>query len=439
MSGTDGVGVALLGAGAVGAQVARTLEDDADALARAAGRPIRLVGALVRDASKPRPGLPHGLAVTDDPSVLLNGDGVDVVIEVMGGEQPALAYIESALRSGKHVVTANKKVMARRGPELLALAAANNAALAFEASVGGGIPIIGPIVRDLAANRIAAVNAVINGTTNYILTRIAQDGASYDEALAEAQRNGYAESDPSEDVDGADAAYKLAILSALAFRGAVREPDVFREGVRNLDAADFRYARELGYAIKLLAASRLENGAARARVHPAFLPERHPLAKVDGVYNAVELEGGLVGWAMFQGPGAGPSATASAVIGDLLAIVRVAPSGGALAYPDVGAPLRILPMADLETKYYLRMKAADRPGVMARITGALGDMGVSLASVIQKEAPEDAGGPAEVVIVTHRARERDVQEAVRRLEALDVVCGPPKLIRIEDGSGVSQS
>ena len=433
------VGVALLGAGAVGGQAARTLTDDAAAMERAAGRPIRLVGALVRDPGKPRPGLPPGLPVTGDPSALLEAEGVDVVIEVMGGEQPALSYIEAALRSGRHVVTANKKVMARHGPELLALAAENDAALAFEASVGGGIPIIGPLVRDLAANRIAAVNAVINGTTNYILTRIAQDGASYDEALAEAQRNGYAESDPSEDVDGADAAYKLAILSALAFHGAVREPDVFREGIRNLDAADFRYARELGYAIKLLAASRLENGAARARVHPAFLPERHPLAKVDGVYNAVELEGGLVGWAMFQGPGAGPSATASAVIGDLLAIARTSPAGGALAYPEVGAPIRILPMADLETKYYLRLKAVDRPGVMARITGALGDMGVSLASVIQKEAPDDAGGPAEVVIVTHRARERDVQEAARRLEALSVVCGPPKLIRIEDGPGVSQA
>lgn len=435
MSGGEAVGVALLGAGAVGAEVARTLTSESAALERAAGRPIRLVGALVRDTAKPRPGFPSDVPLTDDADALLGRGGVDVVAEVMGGEQPALAHIEGALRSGRSVVTANKKVMALHGPELLALASANGVSLAFEASVGGGIPIIGPLVRDLAANRITAVNAIINGTTNYILTRIAQDGASYDEALAEAQRNGYAEADPSEDVDGTDAAYKLAVLSALAFHSAVREPDVFREGIRDLDAADFRYARELGYAIKLLAASRLENGAVRARAHPAFLPERHPLAKVDGVYNAVELEGGLVGWAMFQGPGAGPGATASAVIGDLIAIARTPPNGAALAYPEVSGRARTLPMADLETKYYLRLRATDRPGVMAQITGALGDMGVSLASVIQKEAPEDAGGPAEVVIVTHKAREQAVQEAVRRLAALSVVCGPPKLIRIEDGLG----
>ncbi len=435
MGAHEAVGVALLGAGTVGTGVAQALTDRADALARYAGRPLRLAGVLVRDPVRPRPGLPKGVRLTDDPTTLTGGADVDVVVEVMGGEQPARGCIEAALGSGKHVVTANKQVMALHGPELLALAAERGVTLAFEASVGGGIPIIGPLVRDLAGNQVTAVNAIINGTTNYMLSRMAQQGASYEDALAEAQRNGYAEADPSDDVDGKDAAYKLAILSTLAFRCIVREPDVYREGIRRLDSADFAYARELGYVIKLLATSQLQGGAVQARVHPAFLPERHPLAKVDGVYNAVELEGDLVGWAMFQGPGAGAAPTTSAVIGDVLSIVRASTSGGAvLAYPDVRERLSMLPVAELETKYYLRLRAYDKPGVMAQITGVLGEMGVSLASIIQKEVPEDADTPAEVVIITHKARESAVQEAARKLEALPVVYGEPKLVRIEDGS-----
>ena len=427
-------GVALLGAGTVGGAVARTLSTETASLTRYAGRPLRLAGVLVRDAAKPRPGLPPDARLTTDPAALPAADDVEIVVEAMGGEQPALGCIEAALRAGKHVVTANKQVMAQHGPELLALASQHGVTLAFEASVGGGIPIIGPLVRDLAANRITAVNAIINGTTNYILTRMAQQGASYADALAEAQANGYAEADPSDDVDGRDAAYKLAILSTLAFRCAVRETDVHQEGIRGLDAADFVYARELGYVIKLLAASRMQDGAVQARVHPAFLPERHPLAKVDGVYNAVELEGDLVGWAMFQGPGAGAAPTASAIIGDVLGIVRASASGGAPpACPDVRERVAVLPLAELETKYYLRVRAYDQPGVMAQITGALGEMGVSLASIIQKEVPEDTGTPAEVVIVTHKARESAVQQAARKLEALPVIWGEPKLVRIEDG------
>ncbi len=435
MSTRGAVGVALLGAGTVGTGVAQTLTAKADALARYAGRPLRLTGVLVRDTAKPRPSLPPDVRLTSDPAELPVADDVDIVVEVMGGEQPALGCIESALRSGKHVVTANKQAMALHGPELLALAGEHRVTLAFEASVGGGIPIIGPLVRDLAGNKVTAVNAVINGTTNYMLSRMAREGASYEQALDEAQRNGYAEADPSDDVDGKDAAYKLAILSTLAFRCTVREPDVYREGIRELDAADFAYANELGYVLKLLATSRLVNGAVQARVHPAFLPEGHPLSKVDGVYNAVELEGDLVGWAMFQGPGAGASPTASAIIGDVLSIVRASTFGGALpGYPDVRERLPILPVAELETKYYLRLRAYDQPGVMAQITGVLGEMGVSLASIIQKEVPEDAGTPAEVVIITHKARESAVQDAARRLEALPVVYGAPKLVRIEDRS-----
>ena len=428
------IGIGLLGAGAVGAGVAQALCDRADALERYAGRRLRLVGALVRDAGKARPGFPESVPLTTDASEIVGSEDVAIVVEVMGGERPALDYIEASLRAGKHVATANKEVIAKHGPETLALASERGAALRFEAAVGGGTPIIGPLAHDLAANDLTAVNAIINGTTNYILTRMAA-GDAYEDALSDARARGYAEADPSDDVDGTDAAYKLAILSSIAFRAVLRDADVHREGIRALTPADFRYARELGYAVKLLAASRLENGAVRARVHPAFIPESHPLAKVDGVYNAVELEGGLVDWTMFQGPGAGPRPTTSAVLGDVLSIARSMASGGPPpTYPAIRAAAPSLPMADLETKYYLRLRAQDRPGVMARIAGALGDMGVSLASVIQKEPTPGTDGEAEIVITTHRARERAVQEAVRRLEALDVVEGSVCLVRIEEDS-----
>ena len=434
MAPAGAIGVGLLGAGAVGSGVAQAIAAHGDGLRRYAGRPLRLAGALVRDAAQPHPGMPEGVPLTEDAAAVIASPEVDVVVEAMGGERPALDYIEAALDAGKHVVTANKEVIAKHGPEALARAAERGAVLRFEAAVGGGIPIIGPLTHDLAANNLTAINAIINGTTNYILTRMAQ-GRPYDEALADARARGYAEADPADDVDGVDAAYKLAILSTMAFRAVVRDGDVHREGIRALTPADFRYARELGYAVKLLATSRVVGGAVRARVHPAFIPESHPLAKVDGVYNAVEIEGDLVDWAMFQGPGAGPHPTASAVLGDVLAIARGIASGTRPpAYPEARTPAALLPMADLETKYYLRLRAQDRPGVMAIIGGLLGDLGVSLASVIQKDTGEEANGAAEIVITTHTARERAVQQAVAGLEALDVVEGPVCLVRIADGA-----
>ena len=435
MAAGEAVGVALLGCGTVGTGVAQALSGKEDAFTRYVGCPLRLVGVLVRDLGKARPGLPPEVPLTNRADDLISSPEVAIVIEAMGGEHPALEYIQSALRAGKHVVTANKEVMAKHGPEVIALADENGATVSFEASVGGGIPIVGPLTHDLAANRVSAVNAIINGTTNYMLTRMAQEGVSYEEALAAALDLGYAEADPSDDVDGTDAAYKIAILSSLAFRCTVHEADVFREGIRRLDPVDFIYARELGYVIKLLATSRLVDGAVQARVHPAFISEHHPLAKVDDVYNAVELEGDLVGWAMFQGPGAGAQPTTSAVTGDVLAIARSVARGSApSAYPEMQERRAIIPVAELETKYYLRLRAYDQPGVMARITGVLGELGVSLASVIQKEIPEDSDTPAEIVITTHKAREHAVQQAVQRLGDLDVVREVSNLVRIEDGS-----
>ncbi len=418
--------------GVVGSGVVRALREKAFYIEGHVGAPVLLKKVLVRDLGKRRDGLPEGVTLTAAPDDLLQDPSIQVIAELMGGEQPAFEYIERALAAGKHVVTANKEVMAKHGPRLLAQAADHGVALRFEASVGGGIPIIGPLLTDLAANEITAINAIINGTTNYMLTRMARAGVGYAEALAEAQHSGYAEADPSADVNGIDAAYKLAILSSLAFRTVVRDTDVYREGISRLAAVDFKYAAELGYVIKLLAIGKVAGGMVQARVHPAFLPAASPLAKVDGVFNAVELEGDLVNWAMFQGPGAGSHPTSSAVMGDLLSIARSIAAGSAMVrtpMPDRGLPVQLID--ELETKYYVRLRAYDRPGVMARIAWIFGELGVSLASVIQKEV---GGEVAEIVVTTHIAKEASVQVAVRRIAALDVVSEVSNVVRVEDGA-----
>lgn len=432
MSATSLVNVGLLGVGVVGSAVARALSEKAAWIEQHAGVPVRVKTALVRDASRSRPGLPADLTLTTDPDAILGDPDISIVVEVMGGEQPALSYIQKALHRGKHVVTANKEVLAKHGPEIFAHAVEHGVGIRFEAAAGGGIPIVGPLLTDLAANELTAVNAIINGTTNYMLTRMASEHLGYAEALAEAQRLGYAEPEPSADVEGLDAAYKLAILGSLAFHTTIRADDVFAEGIASLTPADFDYAAELGYVIKLLAVGRRIGSSIQARVHPVFLPMSNPLANVDGVNNAVELEGDLVGWVMCQGPGAGPAATSSAVLGDVIAAVR-ALSGEPAPAPRLDAQLAVEPMEELRTKYYLRLRAADQPGVMAQITRVLGDRAVSLASVIQKETGED-GSSAEIVVTTHTAREADVQDALQELARLDVVLAVDSLIRVEDGT-----
>ena len=429
------IGIGLLGAGVVGGGVARVLAEKADALGRLAGRPLSLEGALVRDAAKSRPYGPPPELLTTDANDVLDRPGVDVVVEVMGGEQPALEYIRRSIAGGKHVVTANKEVMARHGPDLLAEAQRRGVRLLFEASVAGGTPIIAPLTRDLAANEVTAIRAIINGTTNYILTRMARQGVDFDAALAEAQALGYAEADPSNDVEGRDAAYKLAVLSTLAFRARVGDADVHQEGISRLTARDFLYAGELGYAIKLLAIAAKENGAVQARVHPALVPQDLMIAKVDGVLNAVEIETDLAGRVLFHGRGAGDMPTASAVVADIVEVVRSL--GGDTAQPlslDLSGDVRIRPMSELETKYYLRLSIADRPGVLAQIAGVLGGWDISIASVIQKEADAEAQ-TAEIVLMTHRAREASMQGALRVLEGLDVVAAVGNMVRVEEWDG----
>jgi homoserine dehydrogenase len=425
--------IGLLGLGVVGSAVATALIEKGDSLARRIGRPLEIRRVLVRDAEKPR--VVDRALLTLDPGDVLDEPSIDLVVEVMGAENPAHDYIVRALRAGKHVVTANKEVMAKHGPEILAIAAEQGVHISFEASVGGGIPVIGPFKLDLLANEIQEVRAIINGTTNYILTRMAADGADFASALAEAQRLGYAEADPRNDVEGIDAAYKLAILGSLAFHTVTRPSDVYYEGITGLTPADFRYARELGYTIKLLAIARARESSVELRVHPAFLPEHEVLAKVDGVFNAVAVTGDLVGPILFYGMGAGAGPTSSAVVADIIELAqRLVVGQSRVPAPTYDDRYRFRPMDEVCTRYYLRLLAEDRPGVFAQITQALGDARISLASVIQKQTILLGDPPveyAEIVLMTHEAIEAPMQRAVRAIAALPAVHEVGSLIRVE--------
>ena len=427
------VKVGLMGLGVVGSGVARILTEKAERYTRELGCPLELARVLVRQPGKERAFRVDPALITTDARTILDDPEIDVVVEVMGGEEPAHQYIREALQAGKYVVTANKEVMAKHGSSLLALARERDADVLYEASVGGGIPIIAPLKRDLLANEVVGLAAIINGTTNYIVSAMSHEGRDFQDALSEAQALGYAEPDPTNDVEGIDAAYKLAILASLAFHGEVAPQQVHREGITGLTARDFRYAQELGYTIKLLALARrgADGSSLHVRVHPALLPEGEPLAKVDGVLNAVQVEGDLLGRTMFEGPGAGSLPTTSAVIADLLDAARSVVSG--VREPlarRAEASLRVLPMGELRTRYYLRMTVTDRPGVLAQIARVLGEAEISIASVIQKEADERAQ-TAEIVLMTHEAKEASMQRALHELRKLPVVAEIGTFLRVE--------
>ncbi|HJX12689.1 MAG TPA: homoserine dehydrogenase [Dehalococcoidales bacterium] len=433
----DSIGVGVIGLGVVAGQVARVLTERAGDLAEKVGCPLvlRKIKALPADLSRPLAReLPARLFTTDDDS-FFNEPGIDIVVEAIGGERPALDYLKRAISGGKHAVTSNKEVIAKHGLELLALAREHGVGLQYEASVGGGIPLIAPLKHDLVANKISGIFAIINGTTNYILTRMSREGIDFASALKRAQELGYAEANPENDVEGIDASYKLAILASLAFRSRVRPQDIYREGISRLTSRDFRYARDLGFSIKLLAIAKESGGAIEARVHPVFLPEKSFLAKVDGVYNAVQVETDLAGKVLFMGQGAGPLPTSSAVIADVVASARKIVLGiGSVSVWKAVAGKRIRPMDEIETQYYIRMSAADRPGVLARIATVFGDNEISIASAIQPES-NDVTQTAELVIMTHPAREKDVQQALRELDKLDVVREISNFIRVEEIEG----
>ena len=428
------IGVGLLGLGVVGSAVAAALEEGS-ARPSSNGADLKLRRVAVRDLHRKRPvDLRRGI-LTTDPDEVVDDPGADIVVELMGGEEPARTLIERSLRNGKHVVTANKEVISKHGDSLAALAVEQGLSLYFEASVGGGIPILGPLTNDLVANRIRSLRAIINGTTNYILTRMAAEGAQFEDALKEAQSLGYAEADPTSDVESFDAAYKISILAWLAFGTRVPYESIHREGIRGVDARDFDYAKQLGFTIKLLAAAQRNDGGLLVRVHPAMVPLEVPMANVNDVLNAVEVEGDLVGPLWLQGRGAGAEPTASAVMGDVWRVVRDMRTGRtAPRRQDASlSTLDVLPMSTHASQYYLRISAVDRAGVLAKIAGILGQHAISIHSVLQMDNDE-VRGTADLVIMTHEAREANIQHAAAQLRDLDVVDKLDNLIRVESYS-----
>lgn len=428
------IGVGLMGLGVIGGQVARVLRDRAEVLAEQVGCPLvlRKVKVLAPDLTRPQAMEMGSQLFTTDADEFFAEPEIDIVVEAIGGESPALQYLKRALSGGKHVVTANKEVMAKHGAELLALAQQHQVGLRYEASVGGGIPLIAPFQRDLVANKISGIYAIINGTTNYILTRMAREGIEFSSALGQAQKLGYAEANPRDDVEGIDATYKLAILASLAFQSQVRPSDIHCEGISRLSSRDFRYARELGFAIKLLAIAKRSNHSIEVRVHPVFIPEDSLLAKVDGVYNAILVEGDLVGRLLFYGQGAGPLPTSSAVISDIVSEAQdIVLNVGSRFQVKLDSGALIKPMSEIRTRYYLRLNVADRPGVLAQITKVLGDHLISISSVIQKEA-DSAAQTAEIVIMTHPAQEKAMQQALDELTHLTVVKEIGNFVRVEN-------
>jgi homoserine dehydrogenase len=431
------IGIGLLGLGVVSGQVARVLNEKSAELAEKVGCPLilRKVKVLESDLARPQAKqMPAGLLTTDDEE-FFNEPGIDIVIEAIGGENPAFKYIQRALSSGKHVVTSNKEVIAKHGVELLTVAREHGVGLQYEASVGGGIPLIAPFKHDLVANKINGIFAIINGTTNYILSRMAKEGIDFTTVLKQAQELGYAEHNPENDIEGIDARYKLAILASLAFRMQVRPEDIYREGISRLTGRDFRYARELGFAIKLLAIAKQSDGAIEARVHPVFIPQDSFLAKVDGVYNAIQVDGDLVGKVLFMGEGAGAKPTSSAVIADVVSSARKIVLGvGSISVWKADSGKSIKPIDEIVTQYYIRLNAADQPGVLAKIATVFGNNAISIASAIQPES-DDVTQTAEIVIMTHPAQESNMQKALRELERLDVVKEVANFIRVEDIEG----
>jgi homoserine dehydrogenase len=422
--------VALIGLGTVGAQVADRLLRWGPQLTRRAGVELCLRRVLVRDLSKRRAIEVSSDLLTRDPAAVLDDPSIEVLIEVAGGDEPVRSYLERALQARKHVITANKVVMAKHGPELLDLAAEKNVDLYFEAAVGGGIPLISTFRTDLQANRIERLSAVINGTTNYVLGRMATAGVSLKEAVAEAQAAGYAEVDPTDDIGGYDAAYKLAILASIAYEIKVRPHEIYREGIEGVEPVDFRYARELGYVIKLIAHTQRHPGRVEALVHPAMIPLDHPLARVEGAENSVFVEGDLVGQVQLVGQGAGGRPTASAVVGDLIDLARYI-RRGVQSRPSFSFDDRIgvIPMGEVMTRAYYRIRVDDKAGVLAAISHVFAEEGVSISSVIQKDAWVEQQ-TAELVITTHPSRDASLERTRERVAELDAVHAVSSFLRV---------
>lgn len=428
--------VGLLGFGTIGTGVVKLFQNNARLLQDRLGLNLQLVRIADLDITTDRgvevePGL-----LTTDAAAILDAPEIDVVIELIGGYEPARSFVLRALENKKHVVTANKALLALHGDEIFAAAERNGVEVLFEAAVGGGIPVITAIKENLCANRFQSVFGILNGTCNYILTRMTDAGEEFAAVLKDAQKAGYAEADPTFDVEGVDTAHKLALLVGLCFGTRVEFDRIYTEGISAISPLDIQFARDFGYRIKLLAIGKLdEDGAVEARVHPTMIPAQYPLADVGGAFNAVRCNGDFVGPVMLYGQGAGMDATASAVAGDLMSLARSIARGNTPRTPAMGyvrsaiASLPIKPMADIVSQYYLRFLTLDCPGVLAQIAGILGKYDISIASMVQPERHETDSVP--IVFMTHEALERNVQAALEEINRLEVVREQANLIRIE--------
>ncbi len=431
----DEIGVGVIGMGTVGTGVVQVLLENGDEIARRLGARLRLVAVADKDVATDRGvDLPDGV-LTDDVGRVLDAPDVQVVVETIGGYEPAKSFILRAFGNGKRVVTANKALLAVHGDEVFAAAHEAGVDLGFEAAVGGGIPILRAVREGMAANRVHTVYGILNGTTNFILTEMKERGEAFDRVLREAQRLGYAEADPTFDVEGIDAAHKLALLATMAFGARVPFEGVFTEGIRDITPQDIQYAADFGYDVKLLAVAKSEGGRVEVRVHPTLIPDDHLLANVRGVYNAVYVDADFLGPTLYYGQGAGRRATASAVVGDVIELARDVLAGRSGRVPprafreDELVPADLKPIDDVVCQYYLRFTALDKPGVLSRISGVLGESHISIESVVQKG--RDAGQAVPLVIMTHEAREADVRQALGEIATLGVTQGAPALIRIE--------
>ena len=427
------INVGLLGIGTVGGGTYSVLKRNAEEIARRAGRPIQVSVVADRDVEQTRRLTDGNCRVTDDPFAVVADPEVDIVVELIGGDDVAKQLVLQAVANGKHVVTANKALLAKHGNEIFAAAQKKGVMVAFEAAVAGGIPIIKALREGLTANRIEWIAGIINGTTNFILSEMRDKGLSFTAVLKEAQRLGYAEADPTFDIEGVDAAHKLSIMSAIAFGNSMSFERAYVEGISTLDAADIRYAEQLGYRIKLLGITKRTAEGVELRVHPTLIPTRRLIANVEGAMNAVLVKGDAVGATLYYGKGAGAEPTASAVIADLVDVTRMHTADPEhrvphLAFqPDAMVDLAILPMAEVVTSYYLRLRVEDRTGVLADVTRILADHDISIDAMIQRE-PGDDEQQTDIIMLTHQTRERNIDAAIVGIEALAAVQG--KIIRL---------
>ncbi len=430
------INVGLLGLGTVGGGTLTVLRRNAEEISRRAGREIRVVRAAVRDLEKAR-AMAGDLPLTTNPFDVVDDPEIDIVVELIGGLEPARELVMQAIANGKHVVTANKHLVAKHGNEIFAAAQAKGVMVAFEAAVAGGIPIIKALREGLTANRIEWLAGIINGTSNFILTEMRDKGAAFEDVLKQAQALGYAEADPTFDIEGIDAAHKLTILSAIAFGIPMQFDRVYTEGISKLTREDVQYAEELGYRIKLLGIARRAENGIELRVHPTLIPERRLIANVDGAMNAVLVKGDAVGPTLYYGAGAGAEPTASAVVADLVDVTRLHTADPHhrvphLAFqPDQLADTPILPMEEVRTSYYLRLRAFDRPGVLADITRILADGSISIDAMVQKE-PAEGEEQVNIILLTHITVEKNINAAITKIEALDSVAGQVMRIRLEE-------